>query len=749
VLDSTAMVAPFIDVSHRTRMGWAAGGGVESHLGGNWTGRIEYLHLDFGIVSTAAADLMNATPIVLGVNARITDDIVRLGLNYKIDPSAGAAPGKSGMTGMMNGMTGMMAGTMTGKMRGRTPAETVASWTGVYFGVHAGYGRGALENTLIDVAPMTSAPTFGSLYGGLQAGYNYLTPSRLLLGVEVDVSFPNFLENGLAAGLGTPQGTAVTDQVDYLATVRGRVGYASGHWLLYATGGFAWSQARLGETMGMLADEDFVLRTRTGWAAGAGAEVAIAADWTARLEYLYYHFGNVAGGFPSGTAYQSAFDIQTLRLGLNRQLDWANPGRGWTSDARLLASGDWNVHGQLTFVGQGSGVFHSPYFGMNSLYAGGQFKNTTSATAFIGMRPWAGGEIYINPELMQGAGLSDTFGVAGFPNGEAFKAGFPVPRFNVARAFLRQTFGLGGEQEMMEDGPNQLAGKQDISRITFTAGKLSVTDLFLGNAYAYDPRMTFLNWNIYGGGSYDWAMDKIGYDWGAIVELNQKWWAFRTGYFLLPVQSNVNQFDTHMGGRGQYAAELELRYSLFSQPGKTRILGWYSRGWMGKYLDAVAEDPSTPNYPDITLTRQVRSSYGFLLSLEQAITRDLGVFSRTSWNSGLTEIMSMTDCNESFSLGAVLKGTAWGRPNDRIAIAGVIEGLSPAARTYFAAGGMGILIGDGQLNYRPEKVLEAYYAYSLNRWSVLTLDYQFIADPAYNADRGPVSVYALRFHAEF
>ena len=50
----------------------------------------------------------------------------------------------------------------------------------------------------------------------------------------------------------------------------------------------------------------------------------------------------------------------------------------------------------------------------------------------------------------------------------------------------------------------------------------------------------------------------------------------------------------------------------------------------------------------------------------------------------------------------------------------------------FAAGGLGILLGDGALNYRPEKVLESYYSYSLNKWSSLTFDYQFVGDPGYN-----------------
>lgn len=326
---------------------------------------------------------------------------------------------------------------------------------------------------------------------------------------------------------------------------------------------------------------------------------------------------------------------------------------------------------------------------------------------------------------------------------------FPDPRLSIDRVFLRQTFGLGGEQETIADGPNQLAGKQDISRITVTAGKLSVGDAFGLNTYAYDPRTQFFNWNIYGGGSYDWAMDKIGWTWGAIVDLNQKNWAFRVGYFLVPTVSNVNSFDMNIPRRGQYLAELELRYSLLSQPGKLRLFGWEQRANMGGYADALAMPLTTPSYPDITQTRQERTNYGFVVNVEQAITADLGVFSRASWSPGLVEIMGWTDCDQSLSFGTLLKGTPWGRPDDKIGVAGVVEGLSREARAFFAAGGLGILIGDGQLKYRAEQVLEAYYAYSLNTWATLTFDYQFIVNPGYNADRGPVSIYAARLHAEF
>jgi high affinity Mn2+ porin len=585
----------------------------------------------------------------------------------------------------------------------------------------------------------------------LQFGYNYLLPSRLLVGIEGDISFPNYLDDGIVASRSTPP-SAVTEKLDFVSTVRGRAGYAFDHWLFYATGGFAWSQARFLENSNLTGNEDKVLRTRSGWALGAGAEIAIAPGWTARLEYLYDHLGKASGTFPSGTGYESTtVDLYNVRLGLNRKLDWTGKATnsGDVGSSWVFDPSSWNVHGQLTFIEQGYPAFHSPYQGANSLSAASQIQNTTSATAFVGYRPWDGTEIYVNPELMQGFGLSKTLGVAGFPNGEAQKSNFPMPRIDIARVFVRQTFGLGGAQETIEDGPNQLAGKQDISRITVTAGRFAVIDIFDGNTYSHDPRVDFLNWNMYCCGSYDLTMDKIGYTWGAAVELNQKSWTIRAGYFLVPDFSNSYSFDTHVFERGEYIGELELRYSLFSQPGKLRLMGWATIANMGSYAEALAMPVTTPNYPDITQTRQVRANYGFVANIEQAITSDLGIFSRASWSPGLVEIIGWTDCDESLSFGAVLKGNAWGRPDDKIGVAGVVEGLSPIARAYFAAGGLGILIGDGQLNYRPEKILEASYAYSLNKWATLTFDYQFINNPGYNADRGPVSVFSGRLHAQF
>jgi high affinity Mn2+ porin len=145
----------------------------------------------------------------------------------------------------------------------------------------------------------------------------------------------------------------------------------------------------------------------------------------------------------------------------------------------------------------------------------------------------------------------------------------------------------------------------------------------------------------------------------------------------------------------------------------------------------------------------VRTNYGGGANFEQAITADLGAFARFSWSPGQDEIIGWTDVARSASAGLALKGTGWGRPNDTFGVGGVWDELSNDQRAYFAAGGMGILIGDGALNYRPEQILETYYSYCLNSWSSLSVDYQFLDNPAYNADRGPVHIFAARLHAAF
>lgn len=628
------------------------------------------------------------------------------------------------------------------------PGYDSVDWSGWYLGSHFGYSRGNVRAPVAGRDGTGSRTPFGYSVGGLQVGYVAFRSSPLVLGVEADLSFPDFFEDGVISSRTAARGSAVTEKFDFVSTLRGRVGYALDRWLFYGTGGLALSQARFFESPAFGGDSAKVARVHTGWSVGAGAELAIAPNWAARLDYSYNRFAQAGVEFPSGTRVDSWSDTHSLRLGLSRKLGWP-ASAAQASGTRYAASaedGRWNIHAQMTFIEQGYFRFRSPYEGMNSLTGASQAKDTESATAFLGLQLWHGAELYYNPEVDQGIGLNTTHGVAAFPNGEAQKASFPMPRFVVDRLFVQQVFGLGGAEESMQDSPNQLAGQRDISRITIIAGRLSVGDYFNGNAYANDPRTNFLNWNTYGAGAFDWSMDQITWTWGALAELNQKDWAFRVGYFLLPIVSSNNAFDTHIPGRGQYTAELEWRYALGPQPGKLRLFGWVNHGTMGGYADALALPVTTPNYPDITLTRQVRTNPGLVISAEQALTDDLGLFSRASWSPGLVEIVGGTDCNRSVSFGGVLKGALWGRPHDNLGIAGVVGGLSPVGRAYFAAGGMGILIGDGALNYHAEQVAEAYYSHAVGKWLTVSLDYQFVVNPGYNADRGPVSIYALRVH---
>ncbi len=175
-----------------------------------------------------------------------------------------------------------------------------------------------------------------------------------------------------------------------------------------------------------------------------------------------------------------------------------------------------------------------------------QAQATWSSSLFLNARLWEGGEVYYNPELLQGFGLNDTVGAGGFPNGEAQKSNFPYPHYNTSRLFLRQTFGFGGEQEELASGPLQLGGKVDVSRLTVQAGKFAVIDIFDGNAYAKDTRKDFMNWSIWAPGAFDYSADKVGLTYGATAEFNQKQWALRGGYFLMQAVSNSSSFDTNV-----------------------------------------------------------------------------------------------------------------------------------------------------------------------------------------------------------
>lgn len=409
----------------------------------------------------------------------------------------------------------------------------------------------------------------------------------------------------------------------------------------------------------------------------------------------------------------------------------------------------YSVHGQVTNVTQFHPSFTSPYRGPNSLDPGNRGDETIDLTLFLGLRLWQGGEIYADPEVDQGFGLSNTLGVAGFPSGEAYKVGEANPYVRLQRAFFRQTVNLDGEEQPVEPDANQLGGTHTTDNIVVTVGKFGVVDVFDTNQYAHDPKADFLNWSIIDAGAFDYAANSWGYTYGASIEWSQSWWTIRGGVFDLSRTPNSKRLER---GFGQFSlnAEFEERHEFLGEPGKLKLLVYENRGRMANYLDAVREAADTGSPPDVGAVRRFSSRPGIILNLEQQIASSLGFFARASIDDGRQEAYEFTEINRSISGGLSLKGDRWDRPNDTVGLAGVINGLSNPAVAYLRAGGLEILIGDGQLiHYGLEKIIETYYSASLFDGTTLSLDYQYIQNPGYNPDRGPVSVFGFRVHAEF
>jgi high affinity Mn2+ porin len=409
----------------------------------------------------------------------------------------------------------------------------------------------------------------------------------------------------------------------------------------------------------------------------------------------------------------------------------------------------WAVHGQATNVWLLQPAFRSPYQGPQSLKPETNGRETIDLTLYAGVRPWPGAEFWVNPEIDQGFGLSDTHGVAGYPSGEAYKVGSVYPYYLIQRAFLRQTIDLGGETEKLDPDLNQLGGTQTANRLVFTIGKYSIVDIFDTNKYAHDPRNDFFNWSIIDQGAFDYAANGWGYTYGGAAEWYQDWWTVRTGVFDLSTVPNGLNLSPGVR-QGQLVAELEERHNLWDQPGKLKLLYWLTRGDLGTYRGAIALGVATGTTPSTAAVRSARTKSGVGLNLEQQVTTDLGVFARAGMSQGSVEEVDFTDINQSISAGLSLTGSRWRRPDDTVGLAGVVNRISHQGKVYLAAGGLGGIIGDGQLpNAGPEQIVEAYYNFAAFSFAKLTVEYQFINNPAYNRDRGPVSIFGVRAHVQF
>jgi high affinity Mn2+ porin len=664
----------------------------------------------------------------------------------------------------------------------KAPVPYVASgydWTGWYVGANVGVLRGSSNWSSTPLGP--GGPVLngafdlpfhfdfmagtGSYVAGLQGGYNYVLPSHLMLGIEADASVPNSDVNVPFSVQGSQ--TVVSDQIGqvtygeaviHYGSIRGRVGYAFDHLLVYGTGGFAWTYDQVTRSQDVAppvggfapaGTMETALLWRLGWVAGIGVEIPISGGWSAKAEFLETGFDRKSVFFPaSADQFSSSLAMQSIRFGLNYHLEDADPAANlFAKGLSALESDRFAFHAQATFLDQATPSFPSPYTGPNSLTPG-QSRETSDVTLYAGVKLWQGAEAWINPEIDQGFGLSNALGVAGFTSGEAYKVGAEYPYARLHRAFIRQTIDLGGDSEDVSSGFNQFSGKQTSDRLVITLGKFGVPDIFDTNKYAHDPRGDFMNWSLVDTGTFDYAADAWGYTVGGAIEWYTGPWTFRAGIFDLSATPNNTALDPTFG-QFQWDGEIERRYTIFGQPGKVAVTGFLSRGDMGSFENAILLAAMSGTPADIAEVRTYQSRGGISMNLEQQIVENVGFFARAGWADGHKEPFDFTDIDHTVAAGFSIAGKQWGRDDDTFGIAGVVNGITGIHEAFLNAGGLGILVGDGQLPHPGnEMIMETYYSLP---WfaTKITLDYQLVVNPGYNRDRGPASVFGVRLHTQY
>jgi high affinity Mn2+ porin len=405
----------------------------------------------------------------------------------------------------------------------------------------------------------------------------------------------------------------------------------------------------------------------------------------------------------------------------------------------------WNLNFQATSIGQYHGSFNSPYSGEHSLQAYPERDVSVTSTLFFGFRLERNTYLYFNPELAGGKGFSGVNGLANSSNGELPRVASATPKPYLARLYVSHDFGFGSATEHFDSDDNQLAGNRPLNRYTITAGRFTLTDFFDNNRYSHDPRMQFTGWGVMYNGAWDYPADVRGYTWGWVHDLHLRNWSFRFGQAAMPRQANGLRLDRRLFVNRGDVFEGEYRYTVAAHPGTVRALSYINHANAGTYAEANKQA-----HPDITTTRRNGTlKYGFGLNADQEITKDIGVFGRLGWNDGKTESFAFTAIDRLATFGISVTGARWHRRNDNVASELTIGGISGVHAVYLARGGQDFLIGDGRLNYAPERIWETYYNARLFAGFFATYDLQYASNPAYNSDRGPVWISSLRLHTEF
>jgi high affinity Mn2+ porin len=409
------------------------------------------------------------------------------------------------------------------------------------------------------------------------------------------------------------------------------------------------------------------------------------------------------------------------------------------------------LSGQMNFIYQSHPRFHAAYSGPHSFHQDYEKATGRVSTLYAGFEFTKSSEILINFEETGGVGLSTALGIAGFPNLDAVRDPTLSKAPYLSRIFYHGVLGLGHDMTEANRGPLSTFSALPSRRIELCAGKFGMTDFFDSNSVGGDSHLQFLNWAVDQNGAYDFTADSRGYTWGLMAEYQSPRWGLRFAEALLPGPKNGGPLVWNLRKANTSNVEFEIHRGLLRRKdGILRLLSYINNGNMGiyqvannQYLEGKVSHPDLSNHP-----LQVTTKYGFGINFEQALSPDILSYGRFGWNNGRTESWSFTEIDQTASAGLGLIGRMWKRRNDRAGAAFASNGISSEHSRYLSYGGVAFVLGDGALRYGRESVVESYYTAHTWRGFYLGPDLQYIVNPGYNRDRGPVLVPSFRLHVE-
>jgi high affinity Mn2+ porin len=411
----------------------------------------------------------------------------------------------------------------------------------------------------------------------------------------------------------------------------------------------------------------------------------------------------------------------------------------------------WWLSGQANFIFQTHPPFHALYSGPHSLDPNYEKATSRVLTLYTGVRLNNSTEFLFDPEEAGGSALTQGFGLAGNTDLDIVRNPLLSKAPYLSRGEIHHVFALSSDKIENARNPFSLFEELPRRRLEIRFGKFSLPDFFDVNSVGSDTHLQFTNWTIDNNGAWDYAADTRGYTVGFTADFEDRNWGFRFGEGLMPKIANGIDLVWRPWQAHAENFEYELRRGLIPRKsGVVRLLAYTNYANMGIYRDQIikaAAEHVTPNIDDHPW--HITRKYGFGINLEQNLTHYLTGFARFGWDNGRTESFAYTEVDQTFAEGVGASGAWWHRQQDRAGIAFVSNAIQKDHQNYLADGGLGFLLGDGNLNYGRENIVEMYYTAHIWRGLYVAPQLQHINNPGYNRDRGPVTVPGFRLHVEF